>query len=465
MSDGINIAETIGAHDSSIESPSNAPASESAPASLVFAVGLVDELDARLRGLQSFFNPRHHPLTEQERAAAHARDWKNELSIARGAFLRGAQLVFDLIRNNSTDFFDDAARLDNLDAAASPVNGEAMAADTIDASEAALVALADALTDAHALCEALCQTQAVSFKTWASAGRIFTRELHRSEAFMKIARRARHAGCARLHPRLLYLTRNIQPDALGTDVQFVFAGLLRLLDYLRLVDRELRLDHPLLQTLPVFALIHEDANRLLKFMETRALRAENLESEIFDTLDGTSYAVGMELRKVFAHELVALSALRQAPLIYAKVENAHGLLRDSFQQSIVGLAQTFDPTLDGAQLFNAFNAKLEQSLALRRDLWTLLGLVRRMEQERDRRPFAPLLARLQSFRGGTMRYLMYKDWEAYERFIEEASAARGAVELAPVLHRFGTYLETLFGQINMRAALAAHPFDYPPVQD
>lgn len=461
MSDGINIAETIGAHDSSIESP------PTAPASLVFTVGLVDELDARLRGLQSFFNSRHQPLTEQERAAAHARDWKNEMSIARGAFLRGAQLVFDLIRNNSTDFFDDAARFDNLDAApaASLANNEAMTADTIDASEASLVALADALTDAHALCEAVCQTQAVSFKTWASAGRIFTRELHRSEAFMKIAGRARHAGRARLHPRLLYLTRNIQPDALGTDVGFVFAGLLRLLDYLRLVDRELKRDHPLLQTLPVFALIHEDAHRLLKFMETRALRAEDLESEIFDTLDGTSYAVGMELRKVFAHELVALSALRQAPLIYAKVENAHGLLRDSFQQSIVGLAQTFDPTLDGAQLFDAFNAKLEQSLALRRDLWTLLGLVRRMEQERDRRPFAPLLARLQSFRQSTMRYLMYKDWEAYERFIEEASAARGAVELAPVLHRFGTYLETLFGQINMRAALAAHPFDYPPVQD
>ncbi len=58
---------------------------------------------------------------------------------------------------------------------------------------------------------------------------------------------------------------------------------------------------------------------------------------------------------------------------------------------------------------------------------------------------------------------MYKDWESFERFLAEVVAARGAVELTPVLHRFGTYLEALFGQINMRAVLAAQPFDYPAV--
>jgi hypothetical protein len=56
---------------------------------------------------------------------------------------------------------------------------------------------------------------------------------------------------------------------------------------------------------------------------------------------------------------------------------------------------------------------------------------------------------------------MYKDWEAFERFMAEVHAARGAVELTPVLHRFGTYLEALFGQINMRTVLADHPFDHP----
>jgi hypothetical protein len=64
-----------------------------------------------------------------------------------------------------------------------------------------------------------------------------------------------------------------------------------------------------------------------------------------------------------------------------------------------------------------------------------------------------------------MRHLMYKDWESFERFVAEITAARGAVELGPVLHRFATYLDALFNQINMRVALADHPFTPPSLAD
>ena len=244
----------------------------------------------------------------------------------------------------------------------------------------------------------------------------------------------------------------------------IFSDLARLLERLRLIEASLRKDRPLKPVLPLFTLVHEEARQLIKFIETRAVRTEEIDEAVFDALDSASYAISMELRKVFAHELVGLSALRQAPPIYARVENAHGLLRDSFQQSTVALAQLFDKSLDGTRLFNAFQTKLEQSLALRRDVWMLLQLVRRAEKEREHYPIARLLERLATFREGSLRYLMYKDWEACERFIEEVEAARGAVELAPVLHRFGTYLETLHGQVNMRAVLADHPFDFPTLE-
>jgi hypothetical protein len=95
----------------------------------------------------------------------------------------------------------------------------------------------------------------------------------------------------------------------------------------------------------------------------------------------------------------------------------------------------------------------------------LLQLVLQAERERDRRPLAPLLERLEAFRERSLRFLMYKDWESFERFVTEVLAARGAVELTPVLHRFGTYLEALFGQINMRTILADHTFDYPTLAE
>jgi hypothetical protein len=243
----------------------------------------------------------------------------------------------------------------------------------------------------------------------------------------------------------------------------IFSGLFRLLEYLRFVETLLRRDQPLKQTLPIFTLVHAEARALTEFIETRAMRTEGLEKNIFEALDSTNYAIEMELRKVFAHELVGVSSLKQASVIYIKVENAHGLLRDSFQQSVVGLAQAFDAALDGSRLFDAFQTKLDQSLALRRDLWVLLQLVRRSENEMEAATIERLLNNLAWFRERSLCYLMSKDWESCERFMEEIDGARGNAELATVLHRFAAYLEALSSQVNMRAVLVNHPFDYPPL--
>src|SRR5947209_19246929 len=108
----------------------------------------------------------------------------------------------------------------------------------------------------------------------------------------------------------------------------------------------------------------------------------------------------MELRKVFAHELLELSSLRQAPAIYIKVETAHGLLSNCFRQSAISLAQLFNRSIEGSQLFNEFQTRLEQSLVLRRDLWVLLELVRRAEKEPEPQAIERLMKRLVAFYEG-----------------------------------------------------------------
>ena len=42
-------------------------------------------------------------------------------------------------------------------------------------------------------------------------------------------------------------------------------------------------------------------------------------------------------------ELVGVGEMRQTPAIYARVENACGLLKDCYQQAVLALAQVFDP--------------------------------------------------------------------------------------------------------------------------
>lgn len=431
------------------------------------------ELAMWLQALQSFFNVLYHPLTEAERAEILSRNWNSEMSFARYAMLRSAHLAFDLIQEGDNPYPGEADPL-AVDRAvgcgveisvtkSTEVLGAVSSIDRNNQSTGAvnigLVELIEILNDVRSICDAMLESRAVSFSAWTSIGKVLARELDRSGATWQLARAA---DVTVVHPALWSLTERLTPDTLGVNMRHVFSGLTRLLETLAFVEHDLERDYPLKTTLPIFTFVNQETRRLLELIKMRVMRTGNLSEEVFDALDSTSYAIRMELRKVFEHELAGLSQQRNAPVIRSRVETAHGLLRDSFQQSTVVLAQVFDPALNGTRLFSTFQTKIEQSLALRRDLWTVLQLVRQAEKERSERPvLIPLLERLVSFRDGSMRYMMYKDWETYERFVEDVAGTRGVVELAPVLHRFATYLETLFSQISMRAVFTDHPFEPP----
>ncbi|HEV2764671.1 MAG TPA: hypothetical protein VGV38_16950 [Pyrinomonadaceae bacterium] len=415
------------------------------------------ELGVWLCALESFFRLRNHPLTEAEREELPSRNFAAETRVAQAGLLRCSQLAYALQAAPA-----EATQAENpfgADATVGTAEDDAAGPDATDG----VAALRETFGDAWTTAQALLKGGAVGLQEWAGLGRTLARELEAREAARELVSEARRPSQA-LQTELSAVAERLMPDSLGASVANVFSRLALLLERLRFVEELLRRDQPLKQALPVFTLVHEEARELLELIESRALASEGVGQDVFDVLDGTAYAVRMELRKTFEHELAGLLTLRPATHVYAKVEAAHGLLRDCFQQSTVSLAQVFNPSLDGARLFEAFQTKLEQSLALRHDLWALLDLARRAEQQRERRHVAQMLEQLSTFRESSMRFLMYKDWESFERFVEELHAARGAVELGPVIHRFTAYLETLFGQVNMRAVLADKPFDFPAAE-
>ncbi|HEV2912874.1 MAG TPA: hypothetical protein VGX92_06110 [Pyrinomonadaceae bacterium] len=430
--------------------------------------GPAHELGLWLRALGSFFQVQNHPTANTDQVEVLSRDWASETRIVRRVLLRSTQLSYSLLSLCGTQedaLFDvEGAAAAIAPALPSPetFHSEALA----DASDRSYMKLGEALKDTLAACDSLLENGAVNLHAWASLGKTLTRQLEHLEAAKAVMRTEHHYSTANLQDSLVALTRSAGvPESFGPDLLIIFTELARLLRRLEFIESLLKRDQPLKQTLPIFALVYEGTRWLMQFIEACLARAEGLDQAVLDELDVTNYAMVMELRRVYSQELVGLTALRQAPAIFARIETAHGLLNNCFQQSTTGLAQLFDPALDGARLFDTFQTKLEQSMSLRRDLWLLLQLVQRAERERDQHPVSQLVARLGAFRNGSMRYLMYKDWEACERFIEEVSAARGAIELTPVLHRFGAYLETLFNQVNMRSVLAGHTFDYPTLEN
>jgi hypothetical protein len=406
------------------------------------------ELAVWLRALRSYFDHANQPLTEPERANISARNFKSETRVVRDALMRSLHLLGVVERGETPPNSADGSGLAQTSARA-PVPGLAGAGDSLGD-------LADALRDASKLCEAMLESPTVGIGGWSGLGRVLARELRRSEAAGLIESSQADGTTGTLAP-LDALARRLKPDELGEDMVVVFEGFARLLELLRFIEASLVGDSQLKRLLPVYALVHEETRALLDFIEARALSVEGVEPRVRELLDGTAYAVRMELRKAFEHELAGVCALRQTPQVYSKLETANGLLRDCYRQSVVALAQSFDPALDGRQLFPAFQTKLEQSLAVRRELWGVIKDVREAEAGALDRTL--LLQRLGEFHEGGQRYLMYKDWEPLERFTEEIEASRSPADLSQTLHRFVAFLETLFGQVNMRAVLNEHPFD------
>ncbi|HLL16142.1 MAG TPA: hypothetical protein VK388_13850 [Pyrinomonadaceae bacterium] len=263
-----------------------------------------------------------------------------------------------------------------------------------------------------------------------------------------------------LSPTLAALVENLKPVSLGVTMRRVFVDLARMLDYLRLIETKVQQNHLLASTFSVFTNIHKESLALIEQIDADMLHLEGANEELLSTLDGISYAIGHEIGRVYGFELVGIND-PQAPPIRGKLERAHGLLRNCFQQSTIALTQVFNPMLDGEELFNDFHARREEALILYRDLWNLVGLARRADLECDQFSVALLLAHLKRFRDGSMCYLMYRDWEEYERFVKQVTAARRILEIGPALEGLACYLETLLGQVRLRSVLTNLSFIVP----
>ncbi len=203
----------------------------------------------------------------------------------------------------------------------------------------------------------------------------------------------------------------------------------------------------------MFSLVNSELRQLFDFIETRICRHPEVTQQCVDTLDATIFAMSQEIKKVFSHELVGLVYLRHAPPIFAKVENSHGLLKNSLQQSIVQISQAFDSGFDGKQLFSTYTTRLEQSRRLLQEIASLLESVRQFEDIADHEGLQPLLRSFEEFRLSSLKYLMFKDWEEFEKFMEEIEASKTREALRFALHKFRIFMEALLGEVSKRAVL------------
>jgi hypothetical protein len=418
--------------------------------SVVLSDDVVIRLGIWLSGLKSFLQIRNYSFGENNRAKVSTREWTKEFHLTSSALSLCSSLTLQLLHYLESEHV--------IGSGAGPdVRASRFGVTFDEVSE-----LANVLKQSILLNEALLRSEPLKFTEWTAWSVSLGNNLNQVSALQKLIEIAEKAGERSLPAELQRILQDKPiPFSVEADLRIILPRVAKILRWLEAIDEMRQKDEPLKTTLLLFSRIYEQTQEMMSYINNRLLRFTNQEDPIYEALDSTIYAASIESKKVFNFELAGLSELRQAPRIFAKVETSYSLLNDSFQQTLVNFAQLIEPEVDPKKIFPNFQTKLEQSLELRSELWRLHLAVRKAEQNPDEYPMPELHEMLNSFLRKNLRYLFYKDCETAERFVEEVLRTPNKNDLVPILHRFGAYLETLLGQVNMRTLLAQYPFDYP----
>ena len=261
-----------------------------------------------------------------------------------------------------------------------------------------------------------------------------------------------------MHALLHKLVETIEPPRVRRLLENVFSDLNRLLGYVEQLKPVIAAED-LAGALFIFDALRAEALATASGLDSECAAGE-LPADISEELERTSFAVRHELRAVFGRVIVGVEHLGDASEKRVRLNEAHDLLRNCFQQSTISLAQLLRPSFDGADVFEDLRLKRENSRRLYEDLDALLRSARSAERKTDRLSLTLFNARLEHFRCDSMRHLMQKDTETCLRFVEDFRTLPAHGESPRFfLNRFSCYLEILVKHVSMRSVLAkdTHP--------
>lgn len=431
--------------------PANAVQNEAESQTNAWDTGeIVFELGLWLASLESFLNLRNHFFTEENTSKAASRDWAREFRLTYSTLLLCSNLAYKLSRilnkKNISGEENEFARLAQTEFFTKFEPDE-------------IQEFSQMLKDAILLNEAMLRSQPLKFGEWKAWSNLLSEKISRLTATTKLVEAAEKTSEEFLPAALkdLFERKTLSLSA-KTNLELVLPRFAKILKWLSVIKRMLDRDEPLKPALLVFSLVYEQIQETISYINNRLLRFPNEEDQLYGSLDGAAYTASIELRKVYNEELAGLVEIRSTPAIYAKIEAAYSLLTNSCQLTLVNFAQLLDPAIEPSHIFPGFQTKLEQSIILRQNMWDILKIVQKAEQNPETYPLEDLHEQLKDFLENNLKLLFYKDRETVERFVEEILVTKNKKDFVPILHRFGAYLETLFGQVNMRVVLVNHPF-------
>jgi hypothetical protein len=413
------------------------------------------ELEMWLKCFERYFRVRNQPMsTDSERTLA-IRSFYEEVGLVSQAIRRVNQLCMFLSSEDQVNqerfdkYVENYLRKDDI---VDPYVGRLLRRKS---PQAGLTLLRESFEDLQLVLSDLTKLSRIPYQTFQSIGRLIYREIRRNDYLGLMIDKKFKAQYDRISNEsigeLLYRVRERKTRRL---VAKIFLELFRLLHYLEYADPRRRERGELRTTILIFTLVASETRNLLEQLRIEMARSD-LHPDLRDTIERYIYVIPLELRKVLDTELTDISSFKQADSIYISIENSHGILRDCYQQSVIQLAQVFEPEIEGREVFGEYANRLEQSLMLKEDLTRLVAVVERFNKNGE----AGIARRVQQsvslFYHRSLRHLMYRDWASFEMFSGEIANCDSISGLKQITHRFEAYLRTLLREISKRSVLRA----------
>jgi hypothetical protein len=418
------------------------------------------ELEAWIRGLRTFFDPQYLPLRDSERAGLAERSFHHEVEILRQVLQRCERYTLEVARLGQPEkirfetFIERKSRrgtvpgcnVDQVFEQPTPLDS--------------LAGLEESLRDIRLLVCALNTSAGIDYQVYRSLGRRYERELkcHRFVE-MLLSQRLRQQYDQVDNPFLRGILDGIKDYRLKRNAALSFLYLLRLLKYLALVGRELELDHPLRETLVMFALMHEEMEYLADFLRARFLKGRETSHSLRDSVGLIIYSLHMEGGRTQKQELTSVASESDVSAIYASVQNSHGLLRNCLQSSVVALAKALNKQVEVRNVYPSMTDSAAKSQLLRQDLSELRAFLKEMLEGSQDPVLDEIIGRMSLFKEKSLPLLMYKDWADFEVFSDAIVSAASSMESRILLRKFISYIETLIQEVSKRSSFSRSDVD------
>ena len=407
------------------------------------------ELSVWLMGLRSFLSEDALYLVRSQDEAFSASDFGPKLRIADDVLLRVSQLCVAFLgdrRWNYEHFMgyieEELRERDGL------LHARALAEP--DDLKLAVARLYELTTDLRMMLPALYGQPRVAYPVYRGAAKVLLRQLYSEPSIAGLQTFAvRAAMDRRENEALVGVIGALEPRPLRRRAARVLLQLQQLRSVLLLVPRAPREPALLRRALTLFALIYRELNQLALRLG-KEVRGWTRDCPAFaEELQRFAVVVQLELAKVFYRELHGLLESENSKRIYAGVENAREVLRNTLERSLVGFAHALEPRLGQQALVPEFLSRRRESLRLLADLQRLREAALACLQG-GAGAEALFQEELATFDQRSLRSLMFGDWDDFTAFRSQLEVATPALS---VVRRFIGFLETLQAEVSKREAL------------